>query len=99
MIGVDIERPGHTGLKLDRDSQLLFDCLFQAHGLQFDVVSEETALDGDFHFLNSPFHRELSEPHNSILAERSGIGYSVRYLSDISAAKGTPIATGFISEL
>lgn len=44
-----IQRSGRAHLDFDGYLQFAFDVLFQAHGLCFDVVSEEAAFDFNIH--------------------------------------------------
>ena len=48
-VDVDVQCTRHARAEFHGDPGLLFDVLFQAHGLGLDVLSEEAALDGDFH--------------------------------------------------
>jgi hypothetical protein len=48
-VGEDVEGAGAAHLDLDGDVEFTFDVLFQAHGLSFQILSEEAAFDGDFH--------------------------------------------------
>jgi hypothetical protein len=48
-VSVDVERAGAAQFQSNRGFEFALDVLFQAHGLKLDVVSEEAALDDDFH--------------------------------------------------
>ena len=50
-VGEYVEGAGAAHLDLNGDVEFAFDVLFQAHGLGLQVVSEEAALDDDFHVL------------------------------------------------
>jgi|1185.fasta_scaffold728414_2 hypothetical protein len=50
-IGENVQRARGAHADTHGDFQFTFDVLFQAHGLGFQVVSDETTFDYDFHKL------------------------------------------------
>ncbi len=47
----DIQLSRGTGAQLNRDVEFTFNIVLEAHGLRFDVASNEAALDLDVHVL------------------------------------------------
>jgi hypothetical protein len=56
-VNVNIERARRPGTYSDWNIELAFDGIFEAHGLDFDVVSKETAFDLDTHINASEVKR------------------------------------------
>ncbi len=48
-VGVDVKGAGAAHLDFDRRFEFALDVVLQAHGLDFDVVSEKAALNDDVH--------------------------------------------------